>query len=224
MAITDSLVNDFGAGVEYLGADFNFTPYHRLQHHISIPDARDKLAAGLQYYLGDRAKWLPAYDEVADWLSDNQGKGLLCVGLYGLGKTLICQYILPVIIHRYTNKVPNCYTAIEMTRQIDDILKKSLVFIDDVGTEPIEINTYGVRRVPFNELCDACERRGSLLVLNTNLRTDMERLKEDSPAGRRGDPDPRRSPSFEERYGLRTLDRLRALTRLVVFSGQSMRG
>lgn len=229
--VNEALINDFGAGVDDLSAMdqgramFNFSPYHHLQHHIAIPDAKERLEAGLRYTLGDKAQWMPAYDEVADWLTDNEGKGLYCVGTPGLGKTLICQHILPVLINRYARKVPNCYTAIEMTRQFDAIIneKKSLLFIDDIGTEPVEVNSFGVRRVPFNELCDYCERHGCLLVITTNLPAYMPRLKDDSPLGHKGDPDPRRCPSIEERYGLRTVDRLRAITKVIKFQGTSMR-
>lgn len=215
--VEQSLVNEFGAGVESLSAKeqgkslYNFSPHQRLQHFIAIPDAEAKLRAGLQYYLGGGYTWLPAYDKIAEWLSDNKGRGLLCQGTCGLGKTLICQYILPVLINRYARKVPNCYTAIDMTQQFETILGKcgAPLFIDDIGTEPVEVNLFGNRRVPFNEICDTCERRGGLLVLTTNLRTT---LATDTAI-----------PSIEGRYGLRTLDRLRAITKVVVFEGESMR-
>ena len=45
--------------------------------HISIPNARERLEAGLHHFLGDKAQWLPAYDKVAEWLTDNKGRGLL---------------------------------------------------------------------------------------------------------------------------------------------------
>ena len=31
-------------------------------------------------------QWLPEYDEIADWMSDTQGKGLLLMGSCGRGK------------------------------------------------------------------------------------------------------------------------------------------
>ena len=57
---------------------------------IQIPNAKELLQQGLQYFLGDSAQWLPCYDEIAAWMTDNQGRGLLCMGNCGLGKTLIC--------------------------------------------------------------------------------------------------------------------------------------
>lgn len=216
--VNRDMINDFAAGVRELthtenGQNvYSFTPYKPLQHHIAIPDARDKLMAGLRYYLGDDVVWLPAYDQIAEWLTDNKGRGLLCYGGFGLGKTLICQYILPVLIKRYANKVPRCITAFDMTRHIDTLMNRcgGLLFIDDIGTEPSETVTFGTHRIPFNEICDACERMGGLLVLTTNLRTTAS---SSCPM-----------QSIEERYGLRTLSRLRALTKVVTFQGDDMRG
>ncbi len=83
---------------------------------ISIMDARKRMEDGLRYFLGEgKYKWLPAYDRIADWLSDNKGRGLLCIGTSGLGKTLICQRILPVILG---SNVPS-FTAQEMNTRID---------------------------------------------------------------------------------------------------------
>ena len=47
---------------------------------VRIPDARNVLWNGIRYFAGNEARWLPAYDEVAAWMADNQGRGLLCFG------------------------------------------------------------------------------------------------------------------------------------------------
>ena len=162
---TNNYINAFEQTLEYMRR-FGYDPYpERL--HIAIPDAREQLMAGLQYYLGNEAQWLPCYDKVVEWLTDNKGRGLLCVGTCGLGKTLICQNILPMLIYRNTKKVPDTCTAIEMNGRIDALLNSKCVIVDDIGIEPVETNTYGNRRVPFNELCDQAERRGSLLIITT---------------------------------------------------------
>ena len=50
------------------------------------------------------------------------------------------------------------------------------------------------------------------------------RLTEDcGQQGRAGDYDPSSPPSIEKRYGIPTLDRLRATTRVARFTGESMR-
>lgn len=174
---------------------------------ISIMDARKRMEDGLRYFLGEgKYKWLPAYDRIADWLSDNKGRGLLCIGTSGLGKTLICQRILPVILG---SKIPSV-TAQEMNTRIDELLKERCVIIDDLGKEDVEIRNYGNRRRPFFELCDAAEKNGTLLIINTNLSTTPVR-------------DPRYPDSIQARYGNEVLSRLRATTKAVLIEGEDMR-
>lgn len=174
--------------------------------HINVPDAMTRMKAGLQQILGEGYKWLPAYDEVADWLADNHGKGLLCVGTSGLGKTLITHRILPTLLGGNVKKV----TSQEMNSCIDNLLKERCIIIDDLGKEPVEAWINYKRRTPFFDLCDAAEKNGILLIITSNLST--------TPV-----TDPRYQDSIKHRYGNEVLSRLRALTSLVVFEGQDMR-
>jgi len=171
------------------------------------------LAAGLRYYLGDSAKWLPCYDEVAAWLADNKGRGLLCLGPCGLGKTLIVQNILPVIIHRHTQRIVSTYSAQEMNDNIKDVIKHKLIVIDDIGTEPATKFDYGERSTPFLKLCDAAEKRGILLMMTANLRTTHGTDRQGNTI-----------PSIEDRYGDLVLSRLRSVVKIVEFKGKDMRG
>ena len=190
-------------------------------------DARSRLWAGIRYFTGGEAQWLPAYEEVARWLAGNDGRGLLCVGTCGLGKSLICERVLPVLFQFHLKKEVMAVTATDMNRRIDELLAYCapgrVIIIDDLGTEPAETVTYGNRRRPFCELADTAERTGTMLVITTNLRTTMLRLKQDCRLGRAGERDPRGIGSIEERYGVPTLDRLRATTRVAVFTGESLR-
>ncbi len=168
--------------------------------------ARDVLSRGLHYFCGDNAKWLPEYDEVATWLSDNQGKGLLCLGNCGRGKTLICQNILPLVFRHWLGLYLNTFTANDLNmhndeqRKYDEIKQYKIISIDDVGTES-EAVFFGERHVFFNELVDECERKQKLLIVTTNL--SRKELK--------------------ERYGERTIDRLRSMMTTVEFKGESLR-
>ena len=169
---------------------------------FSISNARKRLEDGLKYYLGDKAVWLPCYEKVADWLGDNKGRGLLCVGTTGLGKSLICRKVFTVL---FGSKAVFC-TAQEMNQRIDELLKPEvcIVMIDDLGKEPVSV--YGRR--PFFELCDAAERDGKLLIITTNLSTT---------------PDYRYPMSIQQRYGDAVLSRLKAITKMVKFEGQDLR-
>ena len=201
----------FGRSVKQL-RDHGFDPYpRRLSWHIAM--AREQLAAGLRYYLGDGAHWLPCYDEVASWLADNKGRGLLCLGPCGLGKTLICQNILPVILYQNTRKVVSVYSAQDMFDRTKEVCGKGLVVVDDIGTEPAIRNDYGERSSPFLNLCDAAEKRGHLLMLTANLRTTHAVDKQGNAI-----------PSIEDRYGDLVLSRLRGITKVVLFKGDDMRG
>lgn len=191
--------------------DHGFNPYpERL--HIRIKNAREQMMAGLRYYLGDRAKWLPCYDEIADWLTDNKRRGLLCVGNPGLGKTLICQNIIPVLLQQNVGKIVKTYSALSMNTSLDTLLRQYMLGIDDVGIEPLETVTFGVRRIAFSELVDNSEKNGTLLIVTTNLRTNHG-----------VDDKGNIVPSIEDRYGLRTYDRLKAIMKSVKFTGKSMR-
>ena len=172
--------------------------------HIAIPDARERLQNGLRHFLGAEAKWLPAYDEVAQWLTDNKGRGLLCVGTSGLGKTLVCEKILPVIFGR---KVPSV-KATEMREKMDGLLKERIVIVDGLGREPAK--HYGNPDDSFFRLCDAAERDSILLVITTNLST--------TPVS-----DPRYPLSIQERYGPEVISRLRTIVRSIEFRGEDMR-
>lgn len=172
---------------------------------ISIPNAEKRLRGGLQYVInmksGCNAEWNERnYRPIVDWMTDNKGKGLLMFGGCGLGKSVIGMYILPLLIKDVHKKVVNIFSAQELNQKIDEILKLHIIYIDDIGTED-NLNSYGNKRMPFAELCDAAEKKGKLLILTTNLSID----------------------ELTERYGDRVVDRLIATTKAVPFTGDSLR-
>lgn len=176
-------------------------------------DPKTELWSGISFYMGDKARWLPAYDDVVKWLADNQSRGLICVGSCGLGKSLISMKVLPVLFKKHFGLDTKVVTATEMNQHIDELLKycgqNRVIVIDDLGTEAPETVTFGNRRRPFCELADKAERTGTLLIITTNIRTTKHATI--------------KHPSIEERYGVPTLDRLRAITKVIVFRGESLR-
>lgn len=168
--------------------------------HFQISNAKNWMQHGLFHWLGDKAKWMNEYDQVADWLTDNNGRGLLCMGNCGRGKTLLCTKIIPPILLATDNRVLQSFTMQEVATHLDSLLTKRILCLDDVGTEADSVK-YGERRQPFVELVDSAERNNGILVITTNLTAQ----------------------EIAAKYGERTLDRLRALTKLVHFKGESMR-
>lgn len=168
--------------------------------YFSIPDARANLMRGLQFFTDGQAEWLPEYESVAKWLENNRGRGLLCLGNCGRGKTLICGKIIPTLLSHYCRKIVSCYDSQQMNADIDAVKSKHILYIDDIGIENISIK-YGEKRQAFSEIVDEAEKKGKLLIISTNLS-----LKE-----------------IEQKYGERTKDRLIALVDYVKFVGKSLR-
>lgn len=169
--------------------------------YIKTPDAKRILARGIRHFIGDNAVWLDEYDQVAEWLEDNKGLGLFCAGNCGRGKSVICQKVLPVIFKYWHRKVVNTVTAVDLNKRFDEISQYKLISIDDIGTEAGAV-VYGETHDYIQELIDIAERKQKLLIVTTNLN-----IKE-----------------IGKRYGDRTVDRLRALTKCVIFEGESLRG
>lgn len=170
--------------------------------NIHIDNAKLLLCNGLKYYCGEGAVWQPEYEEVAEWLTDNKGRGLWLCGECGRGKTLIGAKILPVLFNFYhfPRKIITLYDAKDMNNVYNDIVKKHIIYIDDVGKESVEVS-YGNRNLRFPDIVDEAEKKGKLLMFSTNLSQEK----------------------IVEKYGERTVDRLRAITKKIVFRGKSLR-
>ena len=168
--------------------------------YIRIPDARQLIFDGIKSFVGDGATWVKEYDEVASWLTDNEGKGLLLMGNCGRGKSLLATKVLPLLINTCCRKMVSTYTAMQMNMKPDAGMSKHLICVDDIGTEG-ESMLYGNRRMVVAELADAAEREGKMLLLTTNMSVDELRQK----------------------YGERTIDRLRVVTKPILFNGESLR-
>lgn len=169
---------------------------------IHIDNAKLLLCNGLKYYCGEGAVWQQEYEEVAEWLTDNKGRGLWLCGECGRGKTLIGAKILPVLFNFYhfPHKTISLYDAKDLNSKFDDIVKKHIIYIDDVGKESVDVN-YGNRNLRFPDIVDEAEKKGKLLMFTTNLS----------------------QVKMVEKYGERTVDRLRAITKKIVFRGKSLR-
>lgn len=193
----DSVFKLFGNGKEKKGDEFKF--YY----------AYDLITTALEAKFGDKAAWLPEYQEIVDWLHDNKGDGLLVIGDSGRGKSVICRDIIPTLLNDRFSRESNltyCYTttAYRMASEGfgDDGMPygHKAVMIDDVGTEG-DFVQFGARRNLFKEVVDWAEENNKLLILTSNLT--IEKL--------------------QEKYDERTVDRLKSLCRLVITKGNSLR-
>lgn len=170
---------------------------------VAIPDARNILFNAITYFVGREGRktvWLPEYDRVAEWLTDNQGRGLFLFGNCGRGKSVLCRYVIPAILLKYMRKVVTVYDVQDMNRDIDAVLTKHIISLDDVGTEEMSVK-FGEKRLAFAEVMDAAEKHGKLVIVSTNL--GLEELK--------------------QRYGDRVVDRIKATMLRVAFNGKSLR-
>lgn len=171
--------------------------------YFNIPNSREVLYSAIRYFVSlekKEAVWLPEYERVAGWLSGNDGRGLFMYGNCGRGKSILCRYALPAILLKYAGKVVSVFDIQDMNKDVDLVLSKHIISLDDIGTEEISIK-YGERRMAFAEIMDAAEKHGKLVIVSTNLSVD----------------------DLRERYGDRVLDRIKATTTRVLFKGESLR-
>ena len=167
---------------------------------IKVANAEARLRAGLDYFTGKGVWNEENYRPIVEWLEDNKGRGLLINGGCGLGKSLIGMRIIPILVNTACRKVVSIYRAQDLVSQPDAILSKHIIYIDDVGKEAVEVS-YGNRTLRFPDIVDEAEKKGKLLMFSTNLSQEK----------------------IVEKYGERTVDRLRAITKKIVFRGKSLR-
>lgn len=165
-----------------------------------IENPREELKKAMEYFVGPQVKWLPEYDQIAEWLRDNQGRGLFMFGANGRGKTILSKTVMPAIILKYYSRVVSAYDAQQMNEQLEVILKKRVISLDDIGTEGESVE-FGKRRWAFPEIMDQAEKKGNLVIITTNLD----------------------ARAIEAKYGVRTIERIKATCKRVVFDGESMR-
>jgi len=171
--------------------------------NICVPQARKVLHSTLSGFLkmeGRNMQWLPEYEEVTEWLSDNKGRGLFIYGDCGRGKSLLCRYVLPAILLHHCQKVVSVFDIQQANSDIDNVLSKRIISLDDVGTESVSIQ-FGRRRIAFAEIMDATEKDNKLLIASSNLNASQ----------------------ILNYYDMRVLDRLKSTTRRIPFRGQSLR-
>ena len=83
----------------------NDDDYAPIPFRFGIPNAKEALIAGLEEVMRHKVEWLTEYDQIVNWLTDNQGKGLVLIGPPGIGKSEISMKVIPLIFRMALHKV-----------------------------------------------------------------------------------------------------------------------
>ena len=95
----------------------NDDDYAPIPFRFGIPNAKEALIAGLEEVMRHKVEWLAEYDQIVNWLADNQGKGLVLIGPPGVGKSEICMKVIPLIFRMALHKVFSRYQATELCNE-----------------------------------------------------------------------------------------------------------
>ena len=144
---------------------------------------------------------------VANWLLNGKKTSLLIVGGIGCGKSVFAMALAKTIAAR-NERCPYFIPmdwVVKVTKQDDEVPENvyanKLIVLDDVGTEPLEVNVWGNRIELFNEIIYARYARRQPTIITTNLHLDAMR----------------------DKYGERVMSRLNEMCDLLVFKGKDLR-
>lgn len=151
--------------------------------------------------------------KASKWLTGDYKVGLILYGGVGNGKTTLARSICELIAilfnaSEWTETGVVKVSALELSKMIIDTPDKykklketELLFIDDIGTEPTCVKSWGNECSPLTELIYS-RYDNQLFTLATSNLNDVE---------------------LKERYGLRISDRLNEMFEKVYFPGSSYR-
>jgi DNA replication protein DnaC len=152
-------------------------------------------------------QWLPEYEEVLDWMVDNQGRGLFMYGDCGRGKTRIILGVLRPMLLVLGKPLPGYHASLLTSRNLssdgwnyEKYRTWKISYIDELGTEKA-VNDYGEKFEAFNEIINVAEQNLDLMIISSNLSPEL----------------------FLQRYGDRSMDRIRRLCKPIEFKGESLR-
>lgn len=195
------MIQDFDSIIEEMKT--HGMPLPKERQSLRVENPKVIMQNALNYFLrfeAIKAIWKPEYDDVSTWLENTQGRGLFMYGNCGLGKSLLGRFVIPAILLKYCRKVVSVYSMNEVNKNIDEVLTRPIISIDDVGTEDIA-NSYGNKRSAFAEIMDEVEKKGKLIIISTNLSNE----------------------ELIEKYGTRVMERIISTTKRIKFNGESLR-
>lgn len=153
--------------------------------------------------------------KAAKWLMGKNKFGLMLYGSScGTGKTTLanamCTLVNYLFDSPYSNERKFVYrvTAINLAKAYSDnpdmyrrLVTQELLFVDDIGTEPVNLKIYGNEFSPITELLYTRYDRQSWTIITSNLSDSQ----------------------IKDRYGDRIDDRLREMFDRMHFQGKSYR-
>lgn len=146
-------------------------------------------------------KWM-IMDETCTY---NLQKGFFITGDIGVGKTKIMEIMMGFMYHfKKIIAMKSALNIVSMFKSREPLnrLFTSPLFIDDVGTENVNINVWGTDEMPiYTILNERYLNRRFLVFITTNL-----------------DPE-----SFGKRYGDRVMDRIKEMCNYISIEGKSLR-
>lgn len=200
----------------------------RFKFDMPAQDILDLLAAAYSYEVEDRGGTLRLDDHTADAITRLAGalaaqspkNGIICCGTPGNGKTTLLKAFQRALnylrlrghFRRLTDADPAFRPAMQIvratelarmvnSREYDDLMKRSMLGIDDLGEEPAEVMSYGTLVSPMRYLLEYRYERQLFTFITTNL----------TPA------------QLKQKYGLRIADRFNEMLHKIIFRGPTFR-
>lgn len=151
------------------------------------PDLRDAVERWLNYYADQFLQANPMYDgtllnkgeltKVAAWLANGRKTSLMIMGRTGSGKTIIAKTLARVVAME--NPSPNVVAMANLVKYVkredclpEFVYENRMLVLDDLGTEPLEIQMYGNRYELFNEILFARYAQHQPTIITTNLNSE----------------------------------------------------
>lgn len=150
----------------------------------------------------------------AKWLTGDYKIGLLLYGSVGSGKSTLGRAISKLIGILYNSSISSerkgvyRISALDLAKNVTDdpayfskLKNQGLLFVDDIGTEPASVKSWGNEFSPVTELIYARYDRQLFTIATSNLK----------------------DADFIDRYGYRISDRLEEMFERIFYQNKSYR-
>lgn len=113
-------------------------------------------------------------EKVAHWLTEGKKTSLLIQGGVGCGKTIFAKALAQTLsVKNLCPYFVSMDRLVKITKQDNEVpefvYENRILVLDDIGTEPLEVNIFGNRYELFNEILYARYARRQPTILTTNF-------------------------------------------------------